>query len=82
MGSFSASIPITVLGHYYPSLDAACLSYEISRANCLKKAKRRGVPVYDVILEEAEKVQRLRNLRQDFALGKYTRRKVNGSSFR
>ena len=39
MGSFSASIPITVLGHYYPSLDAACLSYEISRANCLKKAK-------------------------------------------
>jgi hypothetical protein len=68
------SIPITIKGHYFTSLDAACVNYEINRANCLKKAKKRGVALADVIEEECTKVQDFRDLAQDFALGKYTRR--------
>lgn len=75
MADCYASRPITIMGRYFTSLDAACTTYEINRANCLKKAKKRGVEIEEVIREECEEVQTLWNLRQDFALGKYTRRK-------
>jgi len=75
MADCYASRPITILGRYFSSLDAACTTYEIGRAECLKKAKRLGVPVEDIIREQCEEVQKLRDMRQDFALGKYTRRK-------
>lgn len=75
---------VTILGRRFESFDEVCRDFNLSQSSARKQAVRelgKDCPFdemnkrkKEILIKQAEEAIKFYNMRQDFALGKYTRR--------
>lgn len=70
---------VTILNREFESIDSVCQTYGINHQKYNKMARKEGLDLegkQQLIIDEAERRQAVLNMRQDFALGILSGRKM------